>query len=100
MSNEALPPIEEADLDILDRAVGAAARSAYDAAYVTALKTARSVVKRTNAQVALEVLDDMISVFDPPSKEEKDDESEKNEPEAEAEAEVVAKELPSPWKTQ
>lgn len=58
--------IDEAEpLDVLDRAVGAAARSAYDAAYVTALKTARSLLASTNAEVALHALADMIAVFDP-----------------------------------
>jgi len=45
--------------------VGAAARSAYDAAYVTALKTVRSLIRSTNTEVTLSALEDMISVFDP-----------------------------------
>ena len=63
--SEAIEEGEEDELEVLDRAVGAAARSAYDAAYVTALKTVRSLIRSTNAEVALSALEDMISVFDP-----------------------------------
>jgi len=55
----------EDELEVLDRAVGGAARSAYDAAYVTALKTVRSLIRSTNTEVTLSALEDMISVFDP-----------------------------------
>jgi len=69
---------ENALTSVMDHAVGAAARAAYDAAYVTALKTARSVLRSTNAKVTLEVLNDMISVFepDPARPEEAEDEDE------------------------
>jgi len=63
--SEAIEEGEEDELEVLDRAVGAAARSAYDAAYVTALKTVRSLIRSTNAEVTLSALEDMISVFDP-----------------------------------
>ncbi len=57
--------LPEEPLDVLDRAVGAAARAGYDTAYVTALKSARALLKSTNAETALRALDEMISVFDP-----------------------------------
>ena len=63
--SEAIEEGEEDELEVLDRAVGAAARSAYDAAYVTALKTVRSLIRSTNTEVTLSALEDMISVFDP-----------------------------------
>jgi hypothetical protein len=73
---------EEIIMDLLEHAVGAASKAAYDAAYVTALKTARSLLKSTNANIALSALADMIAVFDPVRAEDENDEPGDDEPEA------------------